>query len=226
MASPALSLRNRVIRSFVLREGRLTPGQRRALDVYWPVYGLAPEGVLDFEAIFGRRAPVALEIGFGNGANLLAMAVAEPRTDFLGIEVHRPGIGRLLSAAAAAGLSNLRVIRADAAEVLRHHVSDAAFERVLILFPDPWPKRRHHKRRLLSPGFASLLAARIRPGGVLHLATDWREYADSIRAILAGSGRFEPVGEGSRPAWRCETRFERRGREAGREVVELLYRRV
>ncbi len=217
---------HRGVRSFVLRDGRLTRGQRRALVAHWSTYGLAPDGVLDLAAVFGRRAPVTLEIGFGNGANLLAMAAAESEADFLGIEVYRSGIGRLLCAAAETGLINLKVIRADAAEVLQRNVADNAFARVLILFPDPWPKRRHHKRRLLTPAFIATLADKMHPGGVLHLATDWREYADSMRAAVAGDGRFEPIGDGGRPAWRPETRFEARGREAGREVANLLYRRA
>ena len=218
--------RNRVVRSFMLREGRLTSGQQHALDEHWPTYGLVPEEVLDFRAVFGRLAPVTLEIGFGNGDNLLAMAVAEPQADFLGVEVHRPGVGRLLLGAVEAGLSNLKVIRADVVEVLREHVAPSAFARVLILFPDPWPKRRHHKRRLVTPPVIAMLAGRMCSGGMLHLATDWREYADSMRTVVAGSGQFEPVSNGRRPAWRPETRFEARGREAGRETVNLLYRRI
>ena len=221
---------HRGIRSFVLREGRLTRGQQRALDAHWSAYGLEPDRargeVLDFTAVFGRRAPVTLEIGFGNGDNLLAMAAAEPHADFLGIEVHRPGIGRLLSRIAEMTLSNLKVIRDDAVEVLQNHVAAAAFERVLILFPDPWPKRRHHKRRLLKPAFIDTLADKMCAHGVLHLATDWHEYADSMREVVAASRRFELVGDGTRPPWRPETRFEMRGRKAGREAVNLLYRRL
>ncbi len=218
----------RGVRSFVLRESRLTPGQWRALEVHWPAYGLmpgAPGDLFDFAAVFGRRAPLTLEIGFGNGDSLLAMAASEPQSDFVGVEVYRPGIGRLLRGAAEAGLTNLKVIRADAAEVLQHHIADASFERALILFPDPWPKQRHHKRRLLTLPFITTLADKVRPGGLLYLATDWREYADSIREVVAGSGRFEPVGGGC-SAGRTETRFEMRGREAGRTAVNLLYRRL
>ena len=215
----------RGVRSFALRAGRLTTGQRRALDAYWPAYGLVPDGVLDFAAVFGRRAPLTLEIGFGNGDNLLAMAAAEPQADFVGVEVHRPGIGRLLRNAAETGLSNLRVICADAAEVLRCNAPDRSFDRVLVLFPDPWPKRRHHKRRLLAPPFIAMLADRMRAGGMLYLATDWREYADAIREAVMGSGRFEPV-DGGCPGRHCETRFEQRGRAAGHRTVELLYRRL
>ena len=214
----------RNVRSFVLREGRLTSGQQRALEAHWPVYGLVPDGVLDFVAVFGRCAPVTLEIGFGNGDNLLETACAEPQADFLGIEVHRPGIGRLLRRAAEAGLSNLKVVRADAVEVLHRHIADAALARVVILFPDPWPKRRHRKRRLLNHKFVETLAAKLRPGGLLHLVTDWRDYADSIRKTVAGCGRFEPVaGDAVRTS---RTRFERRGHEAGRDTIRLLYRRV
>ena len=180
MAEPLQSgeATRRGIRSFMLRETRLTAAQRRALKAHWPRYGVAVDGLLDMDALFGRRATRTLEIGFGNGDNLLAMATAEPHNDFLGIEVHRPGIGRLLHLAAAAGLTNLKVIRADAVEVLREHVADRTFDRVLILCPDPWPKHRHHKRRLLSPSFVATLADKMRAAGTLYLATDWSEYAE------------------------------------------------
>lgn len=216
------------IRSFVLRESRLTAGQRRALEVHGPTYCLSPrEGeTLDLAAAFGRSAPVTLEVGFGAGDSLAALAAAEPQHDFLGVEMHRPGIGHLLHLAAERGLTNLRIIRADAVEVLQRHVVDDAFERVLILFPDPWPKRRHHKRRLLTPAFIATLADGMRPGGLLQIATDWPDYADAVRGTIEGDGRFEAVADDSRAVTRLDTRFERRGRAAGREIISLLYRRV
>lgn len=224
--SPGIKGAHRNVRSFVLREGRLTSGQQRALETHWAAYGLTPVGVLDFDEVFMRRAPVTLEIGFGNGDNLLAMACAEPQADFLGIEMHRPGIGRLLHRAAEAGLSNLKVVRADAVEVLQRHIAAAALERVVILFPDPWPKRRHHKRRLMTPAFVGTLAAKLHLGGLLHLATDWREYAEAMRVAVVGSGEFEPAGDTEPVPQILQTRFERRGRDAGREAIRLSYRRV
>ncbi len=223
---PGIKGAHRNVRSFVLREGRLTSGQQRALETHWATYGLTPAGMLDFDKVFTRRAPVTLEVGFGNGDNILAMACAEPQADFLGVEVHRPGIGRLLRRAAEAGLSNLKVVRADAVEVLQRHIADAALERVVILFPDPWPKRRHHKRRMMTPAFVGTLAAKLRPGGLLHLATDWREYAEAIRVTVAGSGEFDPAADTASVPQILQTRFERRGREAGRKAIRLSYRRV
>ena len=221
----AFSARPCGVRSFVRREGRMTPAQRRAIEAYWPVYGLNAEGLLDFPALFGRDAPVTLEIGFGNGENLLAMAATEPRHDFLGIEVYRPGIGRLLNAAHAARLTNLRLMYADAAEVMSESVADASLSRTLVLFPDPWPKRKHRKRRLLTPDFVAVLAAKTSTGGLLHLATDWQDYAQQIRRVVAVSGRFEPVGDACPP--RCRrTRFEVRGDVAGRKTTNLFYRRI
>lgn len=224
LAEPG-SFERRGIRSFVLREGRLTRAQRRAIETCWQVYGLEAAGVFDLDAAFGRCAPVTLEIGFGTGENLLSMALAEPQNNFLGVEVHRPGIGRLLQGAASAGVSNLKLVRADAVPVMRDHIADGVLARVLILFPDPWPKHRHHKRRLLTPAFVVTLAAKISRGGILHLATDWQDYAEVMRGLVAASGYFGAVGDGSRPRWRAETRFETRGSSAGRKVTNLLYRR-
>lgn len=221
----------RGIRSFVIRAGRVTDAQRRALDELWPAYGIdfAPGRALDLDATFGRRAPRTLEIGFGNGDNLAALAAAHPERDFLGIEVHRPGVGRLLQRARDAQLANLRVIAHDAVEVLGQSIAPGALDEILILFPDPWHKSRHHKRRLVQPPFAALLASRLAPGGRLALATDWTPYAEwMLEALateptlenLAPDGRYVP-----RPAWRTETRFERRGERLGHEVHDLAYRR-
>lgn len=220
--------RRRPVRSFVLRAGRLTPAQRRALDTLWPRYGVEASGTLDLRALFGRDAPVWLEIGFGNGDSLRHMARAHPGADFLGIEMHRPGMGRLLNGLAADGLDNVRVIQGDATEVLRDHVVDGALARVLILFPDPWPKKRHHKRRLIQPPFVAELARVLAPGGVLHLATDWDDYAAHVQAVLADSPAFVAAGggPGQRPPYRPRTRFEARGEERGHTVHDLLYRRL
>ena len=220
--------RMRPIRSFVLREGRLTEGQRRALDELWPRYGVEPEGIIDPPALFGREAPLWLEIGFGNGEALRHMARLHPEIDFLGIEVHRPGVGHLLKALDEDGLANVRVIRADAAEVVREHMPVAGLDRVLIFFPDPWPKKKHHKRRLVQPAFADALARVLRPGGHLHLATDWADYAEHMRAVLDPHPAFVNTGDGPcpRPAYRPETHFEARGARKGHAVRDLIYRRA
>lgn len=218
----------RPLRSFVLREGRLTPAQRRALTDHWPRFGLDPAGVLDWAAIFGRQAPVWLEIGFGNGEALRHMAALHPELDFVGIEVHRPGVGRLLNGLAEDGLTNVRVIRADAAEVLRDHVAAASLARMLVFFPDPWPKKRHHKRRLIQPGFVAELARVLAPEGRLHLATDWADYAEHMQAVLDAAPTFDNTvaGWAERPSYRPQTRFELRGQNKGHEVHDLIYRRV
>lgn len=220
----------RSIRSFVVRGGRLTDGQRRALDELWPRYGIdfAPRP-LDLDAIFGRSAPRVLEIGFGNGENLVALATRHPQRDHLGIEVHPPGIGRLLLSAAAANLGNLRVIAHDAVEVLEHQIADGALDEVLILFPDPWHKKRHHKRRLVQAPFAECLARCLKPGGLLRLATDWEPYAEHMREVLGACAGLESlVPDGAfleRSNERERTRFERRGERLGHEIRELAYRR-
>lgn len=219
----------RSIRSFVRRRGRLTAAQRRALDTLWTRFGAEPgPGLLDLDALFGRHAPRTLEIGFGDGEALAAAALAHPEMDFLGIEVHRPGIGHLLLRAEALGLTNLRVLCADAVEVFEHHLADGGLACIRIFFPDPWPKSRHHKRRLLQPPFAAQMAAKLEPGGRLHLATDWEDYAEHMLAVLeataglvnvAGPGRFVPSG--TRPV----TRFERRGERLGHGVRDLIFER-
>lgn len=221
----------RLVRSFVRREGRMTEGQRRALEQHWERYGLEPAAqALDLDALFGRVAPRRLEIGFGMGESLLAMAAADPRTDFLGIEVYRPGVGHLLRELQARDAGNVRVISADAVEVLTNMIPPAALDAVYLFFPDPWPKKRHHKRRLMNPGFAALAAGRLKPGGVLHMATDWEDYARQALAVLegvpglrntAGAGAFSP-----RPEWRTATRFERRGERLGHGVWDLIFEKV
>ncbi len=213
----------RTVRSFVRRAGRLTPAQARALADHWPRFGVdfAPVPV-DFAALFGREAPRVLEIGFGNGDALAAMAAAAPGTDFLGVEVHPPGVGHCLLRLAALGLANVRVSRHDALEVLGQQVPPASLAGVNLFFPDPWPKKRHHKRRIVQPAFVALVADRLRPGGVFHVATDWPDYAEHIAAVVAASGRFDAGGPG--PA-RPRTRFEARGERLGLPVWEAHYRR-
>jgi tRNA (guanine-N7-)-methyltransferase len=225
------TLHPRSIRSFVLRAGRTTAAQQRALSELWPRYGIPyTAAVLDLAALFGREAPRTLEIGFGNGENLAALAAARPERDFLGVEVHRPGVGRLLLSLEARALANVRIVCHDAVEVLEQQLAPGSLDEILILFPDPWPKKRHHKRRLVQPAFAALLASRLGAGGVLRLATDWEPYAremlatlaaQSALANLAADGAFVP-----RPAQRAPTRFERRGQRLGHEVWDLQFRRV
>lgn len=223
--------RPRGVRSFVRRQGRMTPGQQRAFTELMPRYGIPPgDAPLDLPALFGRRAPVTLEIGFGMGDALLEMAGAAPERDFLGIEVHRPGIGRLLAGLEARALGNVRVAEGDAVQLLECRLEDGVLDRVLLLFPDPWPKKRHHKRRLLQAPFIELVVRRLAEGGVFHAATDWAPYAEQMREVLeacpglvncAGPGAFAP-----RPAYRPLTKFERRGVALGHAVFDLLYRRA
>ncbi len=221
----------RRIRSFVLRQGRLTPAQEKALERLWPRYGLDHAGAeRDFDAAFGRSAPRVLEIGFGNGEALLHACRHEPGRDFVGVEVHRPGVGRLLREAEAAGVDNLRVYCHDAVEVLTHEIPPASLAEVRIYFPDPWHKARHHKRRLIQPGFVALLCSRLARGGLLHLATDWADYAEHMWDVLdaeaALRNRAGPRGHVPRPAWRPQTHFESRGQRLGHGVWDLLYDRV
>jgi tRNA (guanine-N7-)-methyltransferase len=218
----------RVIRSFVLRQSRITAAQQRALQILLPKYGLDPaHGLFDFRVIFGRDARRTLEIGFGNGESLLALARAHPKGDFLGVEVHRPGVGRLLLALEAEKLANVRVVCADAAEVLTRCVPDASLDALLIFFPDPWPKKRHHKRRLVQPEFVALAARKLKSGGRLQLATDWPDYAEHMLAVLAVSPDFyNAAGDGSyipRPVERPLTKFEGRGLRLGHPVRDLVF---
>jgi len=220
----------RPIRSFVRRFGRITRAQQRALEGEWARFGIDFVGrPVDFDPIFGRRAPRVLEIGFGNGEQLLASALADPARDHLGIEVHRPGVGHLLLGAAKAGVSNLRVIAHDAVEVLETMVADGSLNEIRILFPDPWPKARHHKRRLVRPAFVERLATKLAVGGRLHLATDWAPYAEEMLAAVDGCAALENVaGPGhyaARPDWRILSRFERRGLALGHAVFDIAARR-
>ena len=217
-------------RSFVRRQGRITRGQRRALSLLWSTYALeCGKGLLNLDEAFQRPASRVLEIGFGNGESLVAMAIAHPDLDFLGIEVHRPGIGHFLDLLEQNELTNVRVMNADALTVLREHVPDSTFERIQLFFPDPWPKKRHHKRRIIQTHWACLMTEKLKPGGILHLATDWMEYAEHMLGVLgavpglintAAPNRFS-----SRPAWRPVTKFERRGLALGHEVRDLVFRR-
>ena len=220
----------RAIRSFVLRQGRMTEAQERAFAEHWPRFGLEYTGrPKDFDAVFGRRADRVLEIGTGNGEALRFASANEPERDLIGIEVHRPGVGRLLNALAADDAKNVRLYNHDAVEVLTNEIADASLSEIRIYFPDPWPKKRHHKRRLVSPAFASLLARKLRPGGLLHLATDWQDYAEQMWDVLDAEPLLKneagPRGYFDRPAWRPQTHFEARGLKLGHGVWDLLYQR-
>lgn len=220
----------RRVRSFVLRTGRMTPAQNRALSELWPRYGIDfLAEALDLNACFGREAPRLLEIGFGTGDALLAYAQAHPDWDCLGIEVHLPGVGHLLLGVESRQLRNVRVLRHDAVEVLGRQLQPASLNEVHIFFPDPWPKKRHHKRRLVQPEFVGLLGRVLTSDGILRLATDWEPYAEQIRSVLDSHALFENLGgsqgQTERPADRPVTRFERRGQRLGHGVWDFAYRR-
>ena len=215
-------------RRFVVR-GRKTEAQQRAIDEFWPAFGVDFDGSpLDLDALFGRHAPVTVEIGFGNGENLLALAERHPERDFLGVEVHGAGIGRVLAAMNERGLGNIRLVRHDAVEVFEHGLPAGSIDEILIFFPDPWPKARHHRRRLIQPEFVRLLVRALASDGVLRLATDWEPYAEHMLEVLdaepalvstAGAGAFIP-----RPDSRPVTKFERRGEKLGHAIFDLEYR--
>jgi len=229
--SPDDPRRQRGIRSFVLRQGRTTPAQQRAFDEHWARFGLEYVGVSrDLDVAFGRVASRVVEIGFGNGEQMLHAARSDPARDYIGIEVHRPGVGRLLNAVALAGLSNVRVYRHDAVEVLRQEIAPAALAEVRVYFPDPWHKKRHHKRRLVQPGFVDLAASRLATGGLLHLATDWQPYAESMLDVCNACPLLRNLSPSAnwvqRPSWRSETHFERRGLALGHGVRDLLFARA
>jgi tRNA (guanine-N7-)-methyltransferase len=229
-ATPDGPLR-RSIRSFVVRAGRMTVAQERAWQELWPRYGVETgSDPLDLAGVFGRAAPCTLEIGFGNGESLVALAAAHPGRDFLGIEVHRPGVGHLMLRAEELKLGNLRAICRDAVEVLQQCIATGALDEVLLYFPDPWPKKRHHKRRILQPEFVALVADRLRTGGVLRMATDWQPYAEHMLEVASAcallrnespDGGFVP-----RPDSRPVTRFERRGHRLGHGTWDLAFSRT
>lgn len=220
----------RTVRSFVLRGGRLTAGQKRALDELWPRYGIESAAeVLDFPGLFGNRNPVILDIGFGNGASTCRMAQVNPDENFLGVEVHRPGVGHLLLNLVALHLGNVRIACTDAVEFLQVRVPANSLAGVRLYFPDPWPKKRHHKRRMVQPDFIALLGRRIRPGGILHMASDWAPYAGYMLRVMEACAIFENCAPSGgfcpRPAWRALTKYEMRGRQLGHRVHDLIFRK-
>jgi tRNA (guanine-N7-)-methyltransferase len=229
MSAEAKGTKHR-IRSYVLRQGRVTESQKRAFDTHWNSYGLDYQGhIRDFESVFGRSADLVLEIGFGNGEQLLFGAVDKPDRNFIGIEVHSPGVGRALNGIAEAKLDNVSVYRHDAVEVLQNEVADGSLSEVRIYFPDPWHKKRHHKRRLIQPDFVALLCRKLKQGGMLHLASDWREYVEHMWDVCDHCSDLQavngPATSVERPPWRRQTHFESRGQKLGHGVWDLLYQR-
>jgi tRNA (guanine-N7-)-methyltransferase len=216
------------VRSYVVRGGRVGPGQQRALAGLGPRFVLPwPAASVDLDAAFGRHAPRIVEIGFGMGDATATVAAAMPEHDFLGLEVHEAGVGALLRRIGEAGLTNVRIVRHDAVEVFERLLAPGSLAGVHLWFPDPWPKKRHHKRRLVQPPFVHLLASRLAPGGYLHCATDWQPYAEQMLEVLAGEPllRNRVAGFAPRPAWRPLTKFERRGLALGHDVRDLVFTR-
>ena len=219
---------HRQVRSFVKRPGRITAAQKRALTELLPLYGVPfQHRLLDLDEVFGRRAPRVLDIGFGNGEALLSTAAHNPGVDFLGVEVHEPGVGHLLVLLERAGVGNVRVVDRDVVDVLARMIPDASFAAVNLFFPDPWPKKRHHKRRLVQPGFAAEIARVLEHGGLFHIATDWASYAEHCRAVMSELRQFGAVDGGdlcNNPlAYRAPSKFERRGLRLGHVSEDLYY---
>ncbi len=224
-----MSAPHRPIRSYVLRQGRVTGAQRRARDELLPRFGIPfSRSLLDLDGVFGRAAPRILEIGFGMGETTADIASRHPGTNFLGLEVHTPGVGGLLKRIAALGLANVRVIQHDAVEVLESMIPPTSLDGVHVFFPDPWPKKRHHKRRLIQPAFVSLLAARMKPGAYLHVATDWEDYAQWILETLSAEPLLANTAAAyaPRPEHRPLTKFETRGLKLGHGIWDVVFRRV
>jgi tRNA (guanine-N7-)-methyltransferase len=221
----------RAVRSFVLRAGRMTEGQQRGLDEAWPELGLEiAAGMIDPAALFGRQAPLVLEIGFGMGDSLLQMARQMPEKNYIGIEVHRPGVGRLLNNARTEGLTNIRVYAEDAVEVLAQCIPDGSLDCLQLFFPDPWHKKKHNKRRILQPAFAQTVRSKLKIGGQFHMATDWENYAEQMMEVMsvaegyrnsAGAGEFSP-----QPDFRPVTKFQNRGEKLGHGVWDLIFERI
>lgn len=227
MPLPAHGFSSRPIRSFVLRQGRMSPAQQRYLDEMMPKIGIPYRpGLLDLTAAFGRTAPKILEIGFGMGEATAKIATSHPETDYLGVEVHSPGVGALCKLIAGGNIANLRIIQHDAVEVLRDMIPDSTLAGIHVFFPDPWRKARHYKRRLVQPDFVALAGAKLSPGGYLHCATDWENYAEWMLETLSAS-TLENTADGfaPRPAYRLPTKFENRGLRLGHGVWDLVFRR-
>ena len=223
---PSKAAKERRIRSFVRREGKLTTGQDKAIREMWPLIGVPlTDQEFDFNNLFGRSAPTVLEIGFGNGLSLVQMADEHSDTNFFGIEVHRPGVGSLLVQVKKMGLENVRVSQDDAVEVLKQQVPDASIDRLQIFFPDPWHKKRHHKRRLINPSFVELAVSKLNNGGVIHVATDWEHYAQQILEVLQQNPSLTNTATAfaAKPDYRPSTKYEQRGLRFGHQVFDLVF---
>jgi len=223
--------KRRAIRSFVRRAGRITHSQQRALDDLWPRYGASyTDELIAFDELFGTARPVVLEIGFGNGESLVELAAANPDRNFLGVDVHEPGIGHCLLKADEAGIENLRIIAHDAIDVLAHQVPPGSLSRLNLYFPDPWPKKRHHKRRIVQAAFLDLVADRLVDSGTLNIATDWANYAEHIDEVLSQSDRFMCIErrehDGDKPLDRPQTKFERRGLRKGHRICDWCFKKT
>ena len=221
----------RKIQSFVKREGRLTKGQALAIEKYWPQYGMEFQTQpYDLAEVFGRDAPVVLEIGFGMGKSLIEMAAAEPDKNFIGIEVHTPGVGACLADAVEQNLENVRLFEYDAVEILKQSIADNSLARVQLYFPDPWHKKRHHKRRIVQPEFVQLLRSKLQTGGIFHMATDWENYAEHMLEVMSVQPGYQNTSENNsyveRPDFRPLTKFEQRGQRLGHGVWDLIFKKV
>jgi len=220
----------RTIKSFVLRQGRLTNAQQNALENHWQDYGIDfSEQLLDFRALFHNDNETIVEIGFGNGDSLLQQAINQPKYNFIGIEVHGPGVGHLIHNAREQGIHNIKVIRHDAIDVLRHQINDDSIKQLQLFFPDPWHKKRHHKRRIIKPAFIELIQKKLKTGGCFHMATDWQHYAEHMLKEMDQAEAFRNIsGKGNYAndkGARCETKFERRGIKLGHGVWDLIYQK-
>ena len=221
--------RDKTIRSFVVRAGRMTKAQRSAFELGWDTYGLRlADGAIELDTVFGRNNPKVVEIGFGMGGSLLEMVEAQPDTDFIGIEVHPPGVGSLINAAQEKNISNLRVYLADATDVLNECFADGSLDRVQIYFPDPWHKKKHNKRRIIQPKFLQLIREKLRLGGIVHMATDWQPYAEQMLELVGEADGFKNMAQDyvPRPDFRPLTKFERRGERLGHGVWDLMAERT
>lgn len=219
------------IKSFVLRQGRMSKSQQRALEQNWSEFGLElKDELLDFQQLFGREAPTIMEIGFGMGKSLAEMAEANPQQNFIGIEVHRPGVGALLKLVEEKGLTNVRVFNDDAIEVLKKRIPKNSLDGVYLFFPDPWHKKRHHKRRIVQPAFAQTIADHLKTGGRFHMATDWEDYAEHMMAVMSAAKDFRNTHPDRqftpRPDYRPLTKFEQRGQRLGHGVWDLIFEKI
>ncbi|MDH5436646.1 MAG: tRNA (guanosine(46)-N7)-methyltransferase TrmB [Gammaproteobacteria bacterium] len=221
----------RTIRSFVRREGRITPSQKNALDTLLPLFGIdLDHDVIDFEKAFGRQAPCIFEIGFGMGDSLVSMALAHPENNYLGIDVHRPGLGNLLKKIEANEITNVRVMSGDAVEVLKKHIANDTLDAIYLFFPDPWPKKKHHKRRIVKPEFVQLIRSKLKTGGLFHMATDWENYAEHMVEVMLPAEGFVNKGNQAgfveRPDYRPLTKFENRGIKLGHGVWDIMFEKI